>query len=209
MARSVGPQCRVCRRINEKLFFKGNRCMSDKCALEKRGYPPGQFGKTRRIKLSNYGLQLREKQKVKKIYGVLERQFRNYFETADRKKGVTGTNLLSLLELRLDNVVYRCSFGLSRNHARQIVRHSFFKVNGKVVNIPSYIVKEGDIFEICDKEDRVKCIKSNLELTENRNIPEWLEVDRDKIQGKVIRLPQREDIDQAIEEQVIVELYSK
>jgi len=209
MARNIVPQCKGCRRTGEKLFLKGNRCMSDKCAMEKRPFPPGQTGKGRKAKLSNYGIQLKEKQKVKKMYGVLEKQFKIYFAKAEQKKGVTGLNLLRFLELRLDNIVYKLGFSLSRSHARQLVRHSFFTVNGKVVNIPSYQVKVGDIVDIRDNEDRIKSIKKHLELTQNRKVPEWMESDKEKIAGKMIRLPEREELDQSIRENFIVELYSK
>ncbi|MBU0650691.1 30S ribosomal protein S4 [bacterium] len=209
MARNIVPQCKQCRRTGEKLFLKGNRCASDKCALDRRPYAPGHLGKSRRGKLSNYGVQLREKQKVKKIYGVMENQFRIYFKLAERKKGVTGTMLLRLLELRLDNVIFRLGFGLSRNHSRQLARHAFFSVNGKKVSIPSYRLREGDVIELRESEGRIKKIKESLELTQNRSVPEWLQVDLNKFTGKVLRVPEREDIEKTINEQLIVELYSK
>ncbi len=209
MARQTGAQCKICRRIGEKLFLKGNRCSSDKCAIERRPYPPGRAGKGRRSKLSNYGVQLREKQKSKKMFGMLEKQFRLYFKLADRKKGVTGTNLLRLLEYRLDSIVYRLGFALSRNNARQLVRHRFFTVNGKTVDIPSFQVKPEDVIAVRDKESKVKQIKENMELTQSRSIPEWLECHGEKLTASVKRIPEREDMEQIINEQFIVELYSK
>jgi small subunit ribosomal protein S4 len=209
MARNISPRCKICRRTGDKLFLKGNRCASDKCAFEKRPFPPGQKSKMRRSKLSNYGIQLREKQRVRKSYGILEKQFKLYFKKAEQKKGVTGTNLLRLLELRLDNIIFRLGFALSRNNARQLVRHSFFSVNGKKVNIPSYLVKEGDVIEIRNNEKREKVIKDNIELTQSRENVEWLEVDEKILKGIVKRVPEREDISEAIQEHFIIELYSK
>ncbi len=210
MARTLGAQCKMCRRIGEKLFLKGNRCSSDKCAVERRPFPPGpKAAKGRRSKLSNYGLQLREKQKIKKIYGVLEKPFRRYFELSERKKGVTGTNLLRYLELRLDNVVYRLGFALSRKHARQLVKHALFTVNGKNVNIPSYILRVNDEIRVRSKENWIKHLNDNMELTQNREKTDWLELGSDKLSGKLTRLPEREDMNQTVEEQKVVELYSK
>jgi small subunit ribosomal protein S4 len=209
MGRYIGAVCRLCRRQGEKLFLKGTRCQTEKCAASKRAYPPGQHGQGRRQKLSNYGVQLKEKQKVKRIYGVLERQFRKYFKIASKTKGVTGKVLLQLLERRLDNVVFRMGLGLSRSQARQIVRHNLVAVNSRRVNIPSYLVDKDDLIEIKSK-DKVKIkIKDNLELTKDRTVPAWLEFSAAEMKGKVLRLPEKTDIQQPIQEQLIVELYSK
>ena len=209
MGRYTGAVCRLCRRQGEKLFLKGTKCQTEKCAANKRAYPPGQHGEGRRKKLSNYGLQLKEKQKVKRIYGVLERQFRKYFEVASKKKGVTGKVLLQLLERRLDNVVFRLGLGISRSQARQIVRHNLIAVNSRRVNIPSYLVAKDDLVEIKAK-DKVKIkIKDNLELAKDRTVPAWLEFNASEMKGKVLRLPEKTDIQQPISEQLIVELYSK
>ena len=208
MARYVGSECRLCRAENLKLFLKGDRCYSDKCAIDRRPYAPGQHGKSRR-EFSEYGNQLREKQKVKRIYGVLERQFRNYFKKAERKKGITGENLLILLERRLDNAVYRLGFANSRNEARQLVRHSHFLVNGKRVNIPSYPIKPGDAIQLRDKSKNISGISEALESVARRGIPQWLELDKTNLRGTVKSLPSREDVTMPIEEQLIVELYSK
>jgi len=209
MARYKGPVCRLCRREKEKLFLKGTRCVTEKCPLSRRAYAPGEHGQASRFKLSNYGLQLREKQKVKRIYGILEGQFRRYFRIAARSKGVTGKVLLQLLERRLDNLIFRTGFGLSHAQARQIIRHNFVYVNSKRVNIPSYLVKAGDIININTKERAIKLIKDNVELSKERTPPHWLEVNTDKLEVKVLRLPEREDVQQPIKEQLIVELYSK
>lgn len=208
MARYTGAVCRLCRREGQKLFLKGQRCYSDKCSINKRAYAPGQHGQGRK-KLSEYGLQLREKQKAKRFYGVLESQFAHYFELASKKKGITGDNLLQILESRLDNVIYRLGFGLSRAEARQLVLHGHFLVNGKKVDIPSYLVKEGDVITLKDKSRSLPKIKAVLEATEGKNIPKWLELDADRTQAKVVTLAQRDDIDLDIEEHLIVELYSK
>lgn len=208
MARYIGPSCRLCRRERLKLFLKGERCYSEKCALERRDYPPGQHGQIRR-KYSDYELQLREKQKVKRIYGVMERQFRRYFEEASRQKGITGENLLLLLERRLDNMVYRMGFASSRNEARQLIRHNHFEVNGKKVNIPSYLVSEGDVITLREKSRKIAKIHESLEVSTRRGIPRWLQVDKDNFQGKVVALPTREELTMPINEQLIVELYSK
>ena len=208
MARYVGSQCRLCRAENLKLFLKGDRCYSDKCAIDRRSYPPGQHGKSRR-EFSEYGNQLREKQKVKRIYGVLEAQFRTYFEKAERKKGITGENLLVFLERRLDSVIYRLGFANSRNEARQLVRHSHFLVNGKRVNIPSYPIKPGDAIQLRDKSKNISGISEALESVARRGIPQWLELDKTNLRGTVKSLPSREDVTMPIEEQLIVELYSK
>ncbi|MFC1667225.1 30S ribosomal protein S4 [Candidatus Omnitrophota bacterium] len=209
MARYTKSSCRVCRREGLKLFFKGARCSSDKCAFDRRGYPPGQHGKRRRFKVSNYGLQLREKQKVKKVYGVLEKQFRRYFKLAERSKGVTGEKLLELLERRLDNVVFRSCFSISRAQARQMVRHGYVLVNDKKVNIPSYLVKAGDVMRIKTKDKIVKSMKEIIEKAKDRGAPEWLKQDLEAFRADITRLPQRGDVGMDIQEQLIVELYSK
>ncbi|WP_027339516.1 30S ribosomal protein S4 [Halonatronum saccharophilum] len=209
MARYTGPSCRLCRQEGEKLFLKGERCYTDKCAIERRSYGPGEQGRGRRRKLSEFGLQLREKQKVRRIYGVMEKQFRLYFEKAERKPGITGENFLNLLESRLDNVVYRLGFATSRNEARQFVRHGHILVNGSRVDIPSYLVSEGDIISIKDSSTSMKRFKEVLEINENYNTPSWLESNFEKKEGKVLTDPNREDIDIQINEQLIVEFYSK
>ena len=209
MSKNHGPSCRLCRREGRKLFLKGTKCQTEKCAANKRAYPPGQHGQGRRQKLSNYGVQLKEKQKVKRIYGVLEKQFRKYFKIASKTKGVTGKVLLQLLERRLDNVVFRMGLGISRSQARQIVRHNLITVNSRRVNIPSYLVGKDDVIEIKSK-DKVKIkIKDNLELAKDRTVPGWLEFSAAEMKGKVLRLPEKNDIQQPIQEQLIVELYSK
>lgn len=209
MARDRGSDCRQCRREGEKLFLKGTRCYTHKCAIERREYAPGQHG-AKRTKLSNFGLQMREKQKVKRIYGILEKQFRLYFFKAARAKGVTGSMLLQFLECRLDNVIYQSGFATSRSEARQIVSHGFVSVNGKRVNIPSFLVKKDDEISLQVKEGKgLKNVKENLEATAQRKIPAWLNVDRDNYKTTVLRLPQREDIEYPVNEQLIVELYSR
>jgi len=192
-----------------KLFLKGDRCYSDKCAFDRRGYPPGEHGERRGRKLSDYGVQLREKQKVKRMYGLSEKQFRLFFDRADRQKGITGTNLLVLLERRLDNVVYRLGFVNSRAHGRQFVRHSHFVVNGKKVNIPSYLVKIGDTIEIREKSKKVQAIADSLEAVVRRGVPQWLDLDKDNLKGLINGFPLREDLTMPMQEQLIVELYSK
>jgi small subunit ribosomal protein S4 len=209
VARYTDSVCRLCRRERMKLFLKGERCFTDKCAVERRGYPPGQHGQ-RRIKFSDYGIQLREKQKVKRIYGVSERQFRNYFEKADRQKGITGTNLLILLERRLDNAVYRLGFTTSRQEARQLVGHGHFFVNGRTVSIPSYLVKPNDVIEVKEKGKGMDRIKEALEGVARRGIPQWLDIEKDSLRGTVKGWPNREELTTPpIQEQLIVELYSK
>ena len=208
MARYTDEQCRICRREGQKLFLKGSRCYSDKCSVTRRNYAPGQHGQ-KKAKLSEYGTQLREKQKTKSYYGVGEKQFRGYFEMASNKKGVTGENLLQILESRLDNVVYRLGFGASRAQARQLVTHGNIEVNGKKVDIASYLVKPGDVVAIREIRRDNPVVKENMEANSVRPLPEWLEVDREKMSGKVIRLANREDIDLPVEEHLIVELYSK
>jgi small subunit ribosomal protein S4 len=200
--------CRLCRRENQKLFLKGDRCNTDKCAFERRGYPPGQHGQGR-IKFSEYGLQLREKQKIKRIYGLQEKQFRNLFEFADRKKGVTGNNLLSMLERRLDNVAYRAGFANSRAEARQLVRHGHFVVNGHKVNIPSFLVNKGDMVEVREKSRNTARIMGALEGVKRREIPQWIELDSAGMKGRVRDLPTRDDVTAPMEERLVVELYSK
>ena len=209
MARYRGSVCRFCRREGLKLYLKGDRCYSDKCAVDRRNYPPGQHGQGR-IKYSDYGVQLREKQKVKRIYGMLERQFRLTFEEADRRKGVTGTSLLQLLERRLDNVVYRLGFARSRNEARILVRHAHFRVNGKPVNIPSYSLAPGDVIALKERSRKSAVFQAALETRSRRgDVPRWLELSADRWEGVFKELPAREDITMPIEEQMIVELYSK
>ena len=208
MARYKDEQCRRCRREGQKLFLKGSRCYSDKCSVSRRNYAPGQHGQ-KSAKLSEYGTQLREKQKTKSFYGVGERQFRKYFEMASNKKGITGENLLQILESRLDNVIYRLGYGSSRAQARQLVNHGIFAVNGKRVDIPSYLVKPGDVISVREIKKDTAIIKINSEANAARPVPAWLERDVENLSGKVIRLAAREDIDLAIEEHLIVELYSK
>ena len=209
MARYINPVCRLCRREGEKLFLKGTRCNTPKCAISKRSYAPGQHGQRGKQKLSNYGLQLKEKQKAKWIYGVLERQFRRYFKIASKTKGVTGKVLLQLLERRLDNVIFRLGLGVSRAQSRQVVRHNFVYVNASRVNIPSFLVKQGDVIQIKAKEKAQKKLSENLELSRDRTVPSWLEFNPQEFKAKVLRLPEKEDIQQTIQEQLIVELYSK
>jgi small subunit ribosomal protein S4 len=208
LSRYTGSVCRQCRRENIKLFLKGDRCFSDKCSFDRRGYPPGEHGQ-KRVKVSDYGLQLREKQKVRRIYGLSEKQFRITFKRADRQKGITGTNLLSLLETRLDNTVFRMGFVNSRNQGRHLVQHGHFTVNGKKVDIPSYQVKKGDIVALREKSKKIQAISDSLDAIVRRGIPQWLEIDKEKFQGEVVNIPAREDITLPIQEQLIVELYSK
>jgi len=208
MSRYIDAQCRVCRRNGCKLYLKGERCFSDKCSISRRNYGPGDHGQ-KKSKLSEYGTQLREKQKTRSYYGVGERQFRKYFEMASNKKGITGENLLQILESRLDNVVYRLGYGSSRSEARQMVNHGQFSVNGKKVNIPSYLVKAGDVIAVREIKKGNKTIIANVEENKARPVPAWLEKDSEKLGGKVIRLAAREEIDIPIEEHLIVELYSK
>ena len=208
MARNTASVCRMCRREGMKLFLKGERCFTDKCAIERRNYPPGQHGQGRH-KFSEYSIQLREKQKVKRIYGVLERQFRRYFHMAERQKGVTGENLLISLERRLDNIVYRMSFANSRAEARQLILHGHFSVNGRTVTIPSYLVSPGDRVTVREKSQKVARIVEALELSQRRGVPEWLEVSREGFAGTVKMLPQRAELTMPINEKLIVELYSK
>jgi small subunit ribosomal protein S4 len=208
MARYTGAVCRQCRREGMKLYLKGDRCYSDKCAIIVKNYAPGQHGQGRK-KVSEYGTQLREKQKVRRMYGILERQFRNYFEKAERQKGVTGENLLRLLELRLDNVVYRLGLASSRVDARQLVRHGHFTVDGRKVNIPSYLVKLGQVIAVSEKSRKSPKFEEIAVAIAHRHAPQWLEQDKANLCGKVTALPVREDMDQNINEQLIVELYSR
>lgn len=208
MARYIGSECRLCRREGIKLYLKSTRCETPKCAIEKRPYVPGQHGQGRK-KFSEYGVQLREKQKVRRIYGVFEKQFRKYFADADRKKGVTGENLLQTLESRFDNVIYRLGFAGSRNQARQLIGHRFFTINGKKVDIPSYIIKKGDVIAHWGNKKEKAPVKLTLESMKGKNLPSWLLYDEDKSQATVQALPSREDITMPIEEQLIVELYSR
>ena len=209
MSRYKDSVCRQCRRENLKLYLKGDRCYSDKCAFDRRSYPPGQHGERRGRKISDYGVQLREKQKVKRMYGLSEKQFHLFFERAERQRGVTGTNLLVLLERRLDNVVYRLGFANSRAQGRQFVLHNHFLVNGKKVNIPSFLVKVGDSVEVKEKSRKVTAIADSLEAVVRRGIPQWLELEKDKSKGVVNGFPVREDLTMPIQEQLIVEIYSK
>lgn len=208
MARYRGAVCRLCRRERMKLNLKGERCFTDKCAIERRNYPPGQHGQGR-TKASEYGRQLREKQKVRRIYGVQEKQFRAYFKEADRRKGVTGVNLLQILEARLDNMVYRMGFAGSRNEARQLVRHYHFSVNGRRVNVPSYMTKAGDVVTVREKSQKIPAILSAQEAVGSRAVPRWMELDPKAFSCTIKELPNREDITMPIEEHLIVELYSK
>ncbi len=209
MARYIGPVCRLCRREGMKLFLKGERCYSDKCAIEKRNLPPGQHGRARKAKMVGYGVQLREKQKVKRTYGVLENQFRRYFEAADRQKGITGELLLQMLERRLDNVVYRLGFATSRAQARQLVRHGHFTVNARKVDIPSYAVRLGDTVAVKRTSGENPTIQHAMEEVKGRGVPEWLAIDSAAQSGRISSLPTREQINLPVQEQLIVELYSK
>lgn len=209
MARNLDPKCRQCRREGEKLFLKAEKCFTDKCAIEKRNFAPGQHGQRRNQRLSDYGVQLREKQKVRRIYGILEGQFRSYYAEADRQKGITGENLLQLLECRLDNVTYRMGLAGSRTEARQVVRHNSILVNGKRVNIPSYQVKAGDVISVAEASKSQLRIKGALEAAEQRGFPEWLEVDVKALKGTFKAKPQRDELPATINESLIVELYSK
>jgi len=208
LARYREAVCRLCRREGIELYLKGDRCFTDKCAIKRRGYPPGQHGQ-RRPKHSDYGVQLREKQKAKRIYGLLERQFRNYFEKADGMKGKTGDNLLVLLESRLDNVVYKLGFSPTRRESRQLVGHGHFKVSGRKVNIPSFLVRPGDVIELKEKSRKIPSLNEALDAVVRKGIPAWLELDRENFRGVVKSLPTRADIQEPIQEQLIVELYSK
>lgn len=208
MARNLDPKCRQCRREGEKLFLKGEKCFTDKCAVERRSYPPGQHGQ-RNTRISGYGVQLREKQKLRRTYGLLERQFHNGYQKADQQRGITGDNLLQLLESRLDNVSYRMGFGASRSEARQIVRHNGIMVNGRRVNIPSYPLRPGDVLEVAEKAKRQLRIKASVEAAESRGFPEWIEVDSKAMKGTYKAKPQRSELPLTVNENLVVELYSK
>ena len=208
MARYTGAVCRLCRREGQKLFLKGERCYSDKCSVALRGYAPGQHGQGRK-KTSEYGMQLRAKQTARRFYGVQENQFHHYFEIAERKQGITGDNLLRILESRLDNVVYRVGFASSRAEARQLVGHGHFEVNGKRVDIASYLLKAGDVVSICEKARGLDKIKAVVEANSARPVPQWIDLDREALSAKVINLPNRDQIEAPVEEQLIVEFYSK
>ena len=211
MARYTGPACKLCRREGEKLLLKGERCFTPKCAMERRAYAPGMHGRQAqfRRKESDYSLQLREKQKARRIYGVLERQFRRYFKEAERRKGLTGVNLLIILESRLDNVVYRLGFADSRAQARQLVRHGHFDVNGRKTNIPSFLVKGGDVIAVRERSRKLAYFRDLSTVMEHRVVPEWLSLDIPKMEGQVLSFPTREDIDASLNEQLIVEYYSR
>lgn len=209
MARNIGAACRRCRRENLKLFLKGDRCYSDKCAFERRAFGPGQHGQSRFRKMSDYAVQLREKQKVKSMYGMLEKQFRLTFEKAEKQKGITGENLLIFLERRLDNTIFRLGFASSRNQARQLVRHKHILVNGKKVNIPSFLVSENDEITLKEKSRANPIINESLEAVARRGVPSWLELDKDNYKATVKAMPNREELTMPIQEQLIVELYSK
>jgi len=208
LSRYTGPRCKICRREGTKLFLKGERCFTDRCALDRRNYGPGEHGQ-RRARISEYRVQLREKQKVRFNYGVSETQFKRYYEIAKRKKGITGENLLLLLERRLDNIVYRMGFASSRSEARQLIGHGHIAVNGRKTDIPSFMVKEGDQIEVREKGKKFEFVKTALENAGQRGIPEWLEVDEDGMKGKVKTLPERDDLPMEVDETLIVEFYSK
>ena len=209
MARNLDAKCRQCRREGEKLFLKGEKCFTDKCAIERRSYAPGQHGQKSGMRLSDYGKQLREKQKMRRLYGVLERQFRKTYAEASRSKGVTGERLLQLLETRLDNVAYRMGFGASRGEARQVVRHNAILVNGKRVNIPSYQVRAGDVIEVAERSKAQLRVKAAAEATGSRGVPEWMEVDAKALKGTFKALPARSELPSSINESLVIELYSK
>ena len=209
MARYTGSVCRLCRRENLKLFLKGDRCYSDKCGFDRRGYPPGQHGQRRGRKVSDYGIQLREKQKIKRMYGLTEKQFHLFFIRAERQKGITGTNLLVMLERRFDNVVYRLGFVNSRTQGRHLVRHNHFRINDKKVNIPSYLINEGDVIQPSEKSAKLQILTDAMEAVVRRGIPQWLDLDKDQVKGTIKSMPVREDLTMPMQEQLIVELYSK
>jgi small subunit ribosomal protein S4 len=209
MARYTGPVCKLCRREGEKLFLKGSRCVAVKCSFEKKSYAPGQHGVSQRTKLSEYGIQLREKQKVRRIYGILEKQFRNYFAKADQLKGVTGENLLRLLESRLDNTIYRLGFSHSRKQARQLVRHRHFKVNGRLVDIPSFLLKPGDIISVKEKSKKLAVLHDSMRKIRDEDMYPWLKLEKAQIEGTFVDWPNRSDIPIQVQENLIVELYSK
>jgi len=209
MARYTGPVCKLCRREGEKLFLKGSRCVAVKCSFEKKSYAPGQHGVSQRVKLSEYGIQLREKQKVRRIYGILEKQFRNYFAKADQLKGVTGENLLRLLESRLDNTIYRLGFAQSRKQARQLVRHRHFTVNGRLVDIPSFLLRPGDLISVKEKSKKLSVLHDSMRKIRDEDMYPWLNLEKAQIQGTFVDWPNRTDIPIQVQENLIVELYSK
>ncbi len=209
MARYRDAVCKVCRREGEKLFLKGQRCNTNKCAVEKHGYAPGQHGRNRRFKISDYGIQLREKQKIKETYGILEKQFRRYFKVADSEKGITGANLVKMLERRLDNVIYRFGFASSRAQARQLVRHRHFTVNDRIVNIPSFIVAPGDVIKVRDRSRKLEIVHSSMRRVKDSQPYPWLELDKANMTGTFISIPERENIPLNAQEQLVVELYSR
>ncbi|MBL1212993.1 MAG: 30S ribosomal protein S4 [Ignavibacteriae bacterium] len=208
MARYIGPNCKLCRREKQKLFLKGSKCHSDKCPIESKNYPPGEHGLSRRVKFSEYGLQLREKQKVKRMYGLLEAQFHSYYVKANRQKGVPGENLIKILERRLDNTVFRLGFASSRKEARQLLLHRHFLVNGKIVNIPSYLLKPGDVISVRDKSKKLDVVHNSLRKTKD-NLYSWLQVDKALLSGTFLQIPERDEVPLTANEQLIVELYSK
>lgn len=209
MAKYRESLCRLCRAEGIKMFQKGDRCFTEKCGFERRGYAPGEHGQSRRGKHSDYGVQMREKQKLKRMYGLLEKQFRNYFQKADKQKGVTGSNLLLMLERRFDNVIFRMGFANSRAEARQLVLHSHFTINGKKVNIPSYLVDAGDVIQVKEKSRKLTRIIESLDTVARRGIPQWMELDKENFQGVFARVPVREELTMPVQEQLVVELYSK
>lgn len=209
MARYTGPSCKLCRREKQKLFLKGTKCFTEKCPVERKNYPPGQHGLSRRTKVSDYSVQLREKQKVKRTYGVLETQFRNYFELASKQKGRTGENLVKLLERRLDNIIYRSGLAPSRKAARQLILHKHFRINGKTVNIPSFLLRAGDTIQVKDKSKQVKVFHESMKRVKDDMLPGWLQVDKSALKGTLLSIPERIDIPFTANEQLIVELYSK
>jgi small subunit ribosomal protein S4 len=209
MARNRDPKCKQCRREGTKLFLKGDRCVTDKCAFERRGYAPGEHGKERRLRLTDYGAQLREKQKARRIYGIMEKQFKNYFLSAEMKKGITGESLLQMLECRLDNLVFRLGFAPSRQAARQLVKHGHFMVNRRKVNVPSFQVRPGHEVSVRERSRELQVIKSSVEMSQGREMPSWLQIDRESFSGKLLEIPSREMIPVPIQEQLIVGLYSK
>ncbi len=209
MGRYIGPNCKICRREGEKLFLKGSRCISGKCAFERKGYAPGQHGKNKRFKVSEYGVQLREKQKARQIYGIYEQQFRNYFEKAERERGITGENLLKMLEKRLDNIVYRLGFAPSRKSARQLIRHRHFLVNDKIMDIPSYLVKKGDLIKVKEKSKKLELIHNSMKRVKETKQISWLSLNKAGLVGEFLDVPERGDIPVKINEKLIVELYSK
>ncbi len=209
MARYTGPVCKLCRREGEKLFLKGSRCLSSKCAIERKGYAPGQHGQGRRRRLSDYGTQLREKQKVRRIYGILEEQFRNYFHAADSMAGVTGTNLMQLLESRLDNTVFRLGFASSRAQGRMLVKHNHIRVNGRRVNVPSYQVTPGDIIQVRDKSKKMEAIHESMQKIKGEHPLPWLELDKANLEGTFLHVPERDEMGLEVNEQLVVEYYSK